>query len=112
MLYHLRIEMRFRRRARLPPRVGAIDLRRGRFKTDAADIGEHFAGGIVEHDARAVANAVRAQPRKLAAQDHDRGGLDAAAGRSEEHTSELQSLMRISYVVFCLKKKTILCIII
>src|SRR3546814_9504615 len=27
-------------------------------------------------------------------------------GRSEEHTSELQSLMRISFVVFCLKKKT------
>src|SRR3546814_5274294 len=29
-----------------------------------------------------------------------------AVGRSEEHTSELQSLMRISYAVFCLKKKT------
>src|SRR3546814_4010077 len=29
-----------------------------------------------------------------------------APGRSEEHTSELQSLMRISYAVFCLKKKT------
>src|SRR3546814_1085628 len=33
--------------------------------------------------------------------------LDPASGpRSEEHTSELQSLMRISYAVFCLKKKT------
>src|SRR3546814_9894640 len=30
---------------------------------------------------------------------------DDAAGRSEEHTSELQSLMRISYAVFCLHKK-------
>src|SRR3546814_1396008 len=30
---------------------------------------------------------------------------DAEALRSEEHTSELQSLMRISYAVFCLKKK-------
>src|SRR3546814_6493185 len=29
----------------------------------------------------------------------------AGKGRSEEHTSELQSLMRISYAVFCLKKK-------
>src|SRR3546814_10018951 len=29
----------------------------------------------------------------------------ASSGRSEEHTSELQSLMRISYAVFCLKKK-------
>src|SRR3546814_8492249 len=35
------------------------------------------------------------------------GGLraDQRTGRSEEHTSELQSLMRISYAVFCLKKK-------
>src|SRR3546814_2806894 len=41
------------------------------------------------------------------------GGLDLerlvaakdGGGRSEEHTSELQSLMRISYAVFCLKKK-------
>src|SRR3546814_7061978 len=31
--------------------------------------------------------------------------LNAALKRSEEHTSELQSLMRISYAVFCLKKK-------
>src|SRR3546814_4988095 len=40
-----------------------------------------------------------------------RGALDVRAStineqRSEEHTSELQSLMRISYAVFCLKKKT------
>src|SRR3546814_2626046 len=39
------------------------------------------------------------------------GPLSVTAGppsrlRSEEHTSELQSLMRISYAVFCLKKKT------
>src|SRR3546814_3448361 len=32
--------------------------------------------------------------------------LPRARDRSEEHTSELQSLMRISYAVFCLKKKT------
>src|SRR3546814_3255637 len=32
--------------------------------------------------------------------------LNADWGRSEEHTSELQSLMRTSYAVFCLKKKT------
>src|SRR3546814_1319762 len=45
---------------------------------------------------------------------HDRGSapspfrallLPGHRGRSEEHTSELQSLMRISYAVFCLKKK-------
>src|SRR3546814_5972873 len=33
-------------------------------------------------------------------------GEAGAKERSEEHTSELQSLMRISYAVFCLKKKT------
>src|SRR3546814_16458624 len=33
--------------------------------------------------------------------------LDLTVDRSEEHTSELQSLMRISYAVFCLKKKKI-----
>src|SRR3546814_3128037 len=33
-----------------------------------------------------------------------RGALARAFKRSEEHTSELQSLMRISYAVFCLKK--------
>src|SRR3546814_1372940 len=32
-------------------------------------------------------------------------GRALSCGRSEEHTSELQSLMRISYAVFCLKKK-------
>src|SRR3546814_6010120 len=42
----------------------------------------------------------------------DEQGLDQfhvitdQGGRSEDHTSELQSLMRISYAVFCLKKKT------
>src|SRR3546814_2604957 len=36
-------------------------------------------------------------------QEHAAGADEA---RSEEHTSELQSLMRISYAVFCLKKKT------
>src|SRR3546814_4320901 len=48
-----------------------------------------------------------------AAQEHAGGGGLATAGavilgdchRSEEHTSELQSLMRISYAVFCLKNK-------
>src|SRR3546814_7941051 len=36
-----------------------------------------------------------------------RGAGEAVGKRSEEHTSELQSLMRISYAVFCLKKKRI-----
>src|SRR3546814_1852290 len=36
---------------------------------------------------------------------HDKAAAEQLADRSEEHTSELQSLMRISYAVFCLKKK-------
>src|SRR3546814_2248395 len=48
--------------------------------------------------------------REVAVDEHDDGGLvvgkDDVFRRSEEHTSELQSLMRISYAVFCLKKKT------
>src|SRR3546814_10820502 len=49
---------------------------------------------------RNVADFVEEQraPRRL---------FDLADHRSEEHTSELQSLMRISYAVFCLKKKNL-----
>src|SRR3546814_5774952 len=46
---------------------------------------------------------------RIAEQRRHHGGFDPAGHqlpRSEEHTSELQSLMRISYAVFCLKKKT------
>src|SRR3546814_9541868 len=39
------------------------------------------------------------------AADHGDRFVGAPESRSEEHTSELQSLMRISYAVFCLKKK-------
>src|SRR3546814_1610608 len=56
----------------------------------------------------------RRQRRQAAASNPVAGGREreraaplrsAAAARSEEHTSELQSLMRTSYAVFCLKKK-------
>src|SRR3546814_1485406 len=49
-----------------------------------------------------------AQQARAASKAHQ-SGLQAQGQmeRSEEHTSELQSLMRISYAVFCLKKKTI-----
>src|SRR3546814_5526935 len=54
---------------------------------------------------RADASAAVVGPQQLQPLRHfDEGGA-AGAGRSEEHTSELQSLMRISYAVFCLKKK-------
>src|SRR3546814_1242383 len=48
-----------------------------------------------------------AKARTREDRDHPRlrAGLARRTARSEEHTSELQSLMRISYAVFCLKKK-------
>src|SRR3546814_5392323 len=48
----------------------------------------------------------RVDIRQLALIGRHAGGRVALDVRSEEHTSELQSLMRISYAVFCLKKKT------
>src|SRR3546814_9443595 len=47
----------------------------------------------------------RAYARTLGRVAGDDGDSRRPAQRSEEHTSELQSLMRISYAVFCLKKK-------
>src|SRR3546814_16836045 len=40
-------------------------------------------------------------------QEKNQKWIQVRQARSEEHTSELQSLMRISYAVFCLKKKTL-----
>src|SRR3546814_1684643 len=45
------------------------------------------------------------RPPRLPAIDRECCSCGLWPGRSEEHTSELQSLMRISYAVFCLKKK-------
>src|SRR3546814_4876102 len=47
---------------------------------------------------------IQAAPHRLSPLSPERR-RGASGGRSEEHTSELQSLMRISYAVFCLKKK-------
>src|SRR3546814_2917857 len=54
--------------------------------------------------------SIREPPRRAIACMRDDWGpaferFQRRGGRSEEHTSELQSLMRISYAVFCLKKK-------
>src|SRR3546814_9402925 len=62
-------------------------------------------------DARAGRRIVIALRERRAARIGDRaagrlGLRRLRCRRSEEHTSELQSLMRISYAVFCLKKKT------
>src|SRR3546814_8968610 len=67
------------------------------------------AGMAQQH--RRVATAVDEQQRLVARlqtaveRGQHRRGQPVRERRSEEHTSELQSLMRISYAVFCLKKK-------
>src|SRR3546814_10139408 len=71
--------------------------------TDLADV-------LINDHALAIDNegfrhAGRTQ-RDLYAAVHVRSDAGIRIARSEEHTSELQSLMRTSYAVFCLKKKT------
>src|SRR3546814_968184 len=63
--------------------------------------------GILDENAepRAPADAYHDRHRRRQAQRAGTGDDKHGDGRSEEHTSELQSLMRISYAVFCLKKK-------
>src|SRR3546814_2206196 len=61
---------------------------------------QHRGGRIIT----IISDAGRVGEPHLAAYSGAKAG---AAGRSEEHTSDLQSLMRISYAVFCLKQKKI-----
>src|SRR3546814_9940772 len=60
---------------------------------------------VSAHD-REHADGARPQPVVLLASRRALRLECCKIGRSEEHTSELQSLMRISYAVFCLKKNT------
>src|SRR3546814_7776540 len=63
---------------------------------------EEPVGGAHRDPAKAI-NSLGA----VIGEELDQLSVQTADTRSEEHTSELQSLMRISYAVFCLKKKTI-----
>src|SRR3546814_4790724 len=61
--------------------------------------------GVRYHTVRGSLDAAGVAKRKQA---RSKNGAKRPKSRSEEHTSELQSLMRISYAVFCLKKKKII----
>src|SRR3546814_3295651 len=64
---------------------------------------EHMS---VQRTVRAIADAdLSSATLRLEAWKNTDLSAQSAASRSEEHTSELQSLMRISYAVFCLTKK-------
>src|SRR3546814_10362085 len=75
-----------------------------RVATAAAVVGNPFAGRY-EQNLIWFQERMRAVGRRLSCMLLEVIDRDAVE-RSEEHTSELQSLMRISYAVFCLKKKT------
>src|SRR3546814_9027358 len=67
-----------------------------------------FAGapGVVHQTARGIAQQAKTGQQQIQGdRDRDQRVEHQPAARSEEHTSELQSLMRISYAVFCLKNK-------
>src|SRR3546814_4217760 len=90
--------------ARAGQRRGGKIARRERQKPGgqriAAVFFAHIAEALQRMETAAGTRAVQAaEPRRF-------GGGKRRVPRSEEHTSELQSLMRISYAVFCLKKKT------
>src|SRR3546814_10823839 len=86
-------------------------LRPGVFKSDCAiddrlfNSGRHPVGNKIAQAFELPARFGGSLRPRLQPGLH--GGAGVGVQRSEEHTSELQSLMRISYAVFCLKKKKI-----
>src|SRR3546814_950864 len=60
---------------------------------------------LADYEAALVGEALRRAGGNVADAARRKASTGCRRGRSEEHTSELQSLMRISYAVFCLKKK-------
>src|SRR3546814_7846402 len=83
-------------RQRLAVRLATVRLRPGEIQDPVDQLQENVAAGVNVLDVVAVLAAQRAERLPL---------HEVAHPRSEEHTSELQSLMRNSYAVFCLKKK-------
>src|SRR3546814_6488481 len=111
----------------------AYEMRISDWSSDvcSSDLFQHIFHGyqagnsamFVDHDGQMIAAAAEVVQQHIQAfgfrneygGTHERAQVDGRIGdgkqevlgqRSEEHTSELQSLMRISYAVFCLKKNT------
>src|SRR3546814_6778258 len=91
------------------PRAGRPDQYPARRPAGCADVvgrtGRASPRGLAPALDDCATGHADASARSLEERTRQRGA--GAAHRSEEHTSELQSLMRISYAVFCLKKKNI-----
>src|SRR3546814_2561882 len=88
-------------------RLEAAQVADRRVQPDVQELAR--VAGDLEAEVGRVARDVPGAQAAFAVQPLLQLGLDPGHGdRSEEHTSELQSLMRISYAVFCWKKKTLL----
>src|SRR3546814_840987 len=100
--FDLRARARFLHRA---PRLGGGRSERLPLEPDGASFRHQILRGDLM--GTAAIKLIHVAKRELRMDDDDyRDLLFRTAGRSEEHTSELQYLMRISYAVICLKTKT------
>src|SRR3546814_6715229 len=88
---------------------GAQGLAAGPDRSAAAAVGRGYAPDSSRFAAAVGKPILPNLPLKGRASGHGRRAC--CRRRSEEHTSELQSLMRISYAVFCLKKKSIVTVL-
>src|SRR3546814_6386616 len=91
-----------------PPGVEEIAIR-GRIAPGPDQLDHHVAAigerGMAQYVILVRQYLVPLQPgERQGRREHEERADAKHAGRSEEHTSELQSLMRISYAAFCLKK--------
>src|SRR3546814_4348595 len=97
------------RASRSPCPLAAAKTAGGRvceFISGPAPCFETAAARPPQHEAYCIVSVGKPHPEEARrAVSKDGGFRSTEPGRSEEHTSELQSLMRISYAVFCLKKK-------
>src|SRR3546814_2059424 len=93
-------------RAGVEPAIGDVDQQVEKDEDGCVENDDSHHEAIVAIDRALHEEAADAGQREDLLHD-DRPGDDVGRDRprSEEHTSELQSLMRISYAVFCLKKK-------
>src|SRR3546814_7918871 len=83
------------------PLAGLAAAERDRIGRLIRSLGDRIGILLVEHDV----DRVFSMADKITVMNQGSVLIEGDAARSEEHTSELQSLMRNSYAVFCLKKK-------
>src|SRR3546814_7510267 len=97
-----------RRSGRYARRRVALDELADRRADLRCDVGHRGRYNCLAHDDRLAGGRALLKGALHGGHEMARIGINllGARARSEEHTSELQSLMRISYAVFCLQKKT------